>query len=520
VLGCLAASGVVGSGDSLVCSVPGPPAMNPVCLVIPPSPFLLDERVFMSLGILRVAAVLERAGVPVEVVDLSGIQNYQEAMRYHAEHSPSEIFAFTATTPQMPSAFELSRVVDVCRPESRLVLGGPHPTLTLAAVKKEKVAGRATRALNDLYAGFDVVVAGDGEQAIFQAIAPDAPRLIDADDPKGDLFLTNMQLNELPFPARHLVDVRSYHYGIEGEPAISLIAQLGCPFSCGFCGGRNSAMLRRVRTRTTDNVVKEMVHLYQTYGTKGFMLYDDELNVNPQMVELMNAIGDAQEALGVQFKLRGFIKSQLFTDAQAAAMYRAGFRWILTGFESGSPRILQNINKRATREENTRCVDIARRNNLKVKALMSIGHPGESPETLQETEQWLLENKPEDFDVTIITPYPGSPYYDDAVFDGHSWVYTVTRTGDKLYAQEVDYLKTADYYKGDPNGGYRSYVWTDTLPAELLVSERDGMEKRVRQALGIAYNPGAPGVKFEHSMGQGLPSTILRKSVDLAQQVA
>lgn len=468
----------------------------------------------MSLGLLRVAAVLEHAGVPVEVVDLSGIQNYQEAMRYHAENTESEIFCLTATTPQMPSAYELARILQRVRPSCRMVLGGPHPTLTLAAVKKERTQGRATRALNDLYSVFDVVVAGDGEQAIFQAIGENAPKLIDADDPKGSLFLTNAKLNELPFPARHLVDVDSYHYGIEGEPAISLIAQLGCPFSCGFCGGRNSAMLRRVRTRTTENVVREIVHLYKTYGIKGFMLYDDELNVNPQMVELMNAIGDAQEELGVSFKLRGFIKSQLFTDQQAQAMYRAGFRWILTGFESGSPRILENINKRATQEENTRCVDIARRHGLKVKALMSIGHPGETRRTLDETQRWLLENKPEDFDITIITPYPGSPYYDDAVQNAEGdWVYTYPRTGDKLYAKEVDYLKTADYYKGDPNGGYVSYVWTDELSRERLVLERDRIEREVRSSLGIPFNPGAPGVKFEHSMGQGLPSTILRTSV-------
>lgn len=487
--------------------------MRPVSLVIPPSPFLLDERVFMSLGLLRVAAVLEAAGVPVEMVDLSGIQNYAEAMAFHARSTTSTVFAFTATTPQMPSAFELSRIVGKERPEAKVILGGPHPTLTLAAVKKEKVPGRATRAINDLYAGFDVVVAGDGEQAIFKAIQEDAPKLIDADDPKGGLFLTNGQLNELPFPARHLLSVDTYHYKIDGERAISLIAQLGCPFSCGFCGGRNSAMLRRVRTRTTQNVVCEIEHLYKTYGVKGFMLYDDELNVNPQMVELMNAIGDLQEGLGVEFKLRGFIKSQLFNDVQAKAMYRAGFRWILTGFESGSPRILQNINKRATRDENTRCVELARRNNLKVKALMSIGHPGESPGTLEETEGWLLENKPEDFDITIITPYPGSPYYDDAAFDGKAWVYTYPATGDKLYAKEVDYLKTADYYKGDPNGGYQSYVWTDSLSPELLVQKRDEMERNVRARLGIPFNPGAPSIKFEHSMGQGLPETILKTSL-------
>lgn len=475
----------------------------------------------MSLGILRVAAVLEEKKIPVEVVDLSGIENYLEAIQEHASQRTSDIFCLTATTPQMPSAAKIAETIRGVRPDARLILGGPHPTLTLAAVKKEKTPGRAVRAMAHLTRTFNVVVCGDGERAIFEALKPDVGttwknQIVDSDDPKSSMFLTNDSLNELPFPARHLIDHDSYHYFIEGERAMSLIAQLGCPFQCGFCGGRNSAMLRRVRTRTTENVVREILHLFHTYKVKGFMLYDDELNVNPQMVELMNAIGKAQEDLGVQFKLRGFIKSQLFTDDQARAMFRAGFRWILTGFESGSERILTNINKRATNGENTRCVDIARRNGLKVKALMSIGHPGESPETLADTESWLLQNKPEDFDITIITPYPGSPYYDEALVDKDgNWVYTYAKTGDKLYAKEVDYFKTADYYKGDPNGGYQSYVWTDRLSAKELVEKRDEMERRVRSVLGIPFNPSAPAQRYEHSMGQtGLGSNILRRSSD------
>src|SRR5437016_12675089 len=119
---------------------------------------------------------------------------------------------------------------------------------------------------------FDVLVVGDGEIAVFDAVKDNPPKLVDGDDPKSDLFLTNQKLNELPFPARHLVDVDSYHYHIDGERALSLIAQLGCPFSCGFCGGRESPMLRRVRLRTTENVVAEMRHLYRSYWVKGFML--------------------------------------------------------------------------------------------------------------------------------------------------------------------------------------------------------------------------------------------------------
>ncbi|HAM34809.1 MAG TPA: hypothetical protein DEB40_00820 [Elusimicrobia bacterium] len=492
--------------------------MIDICLIIPPSLFLLDERVFMTLGILRVAAALEAAGHRVEMLDLSGIENFDEAARLHAKSSRAAVFALTSTTPQMPAAAKLAGVIRAARPDARIILGGPHVTLINAAARGERrrqAPGRAHAALQRLCETFDVLVAGDGELAVFEALKPQAPKLIDADDPKSSLFLTNEKLDSLPFPARHLVDVQSYRYSIDGVDAVSLIAQLGCPFNCGFCGGRQSPSLRRVRMRSTANVVREIMELHRGYGFRGFMLYDDELNVNPQMVALMNAVAAAQQEAGVEFRLRGFVKAELFNDEQAQAMRRAGFRWILAGFESGSPRILRNMNKKATSQDNTRCVEIARRHGLKVKALMSLGHPGETRQTALETKRWLLEARPDDFDVTIITTYPGTPYYDLAVPHAGQkdiWVYTYDGTGDRLYSREIDFMEVADYYKGDPEGGYRSYVHTDELSPADIVSLRDAIEREVRQELGIPFNSRGAAVRFEHSMGQGLPPFILRQS--------
>ena len=480
----------------------------------------------MNLGILKVAASLESAGYPVEMIDLSGVENYLDAVSDQAAQSEANVFGLTATTPQLPSATQIVNSIRAVRPDARIILGGPHITLVNAARKRELKLGnigRAHTAFAQLQSLFDVLVAGDGEDAIFQAVADGAPPLVDADDTKSPLFLTNARLTQTPFPARHLVDVDSYRYSIDGFRALSLIAQLGCPFACGFCGGRESPMLRRVRMRTVENIVAEVVHLYDTYGVQGFMLYDDELNVNPKVVELMRALAQAACDRGVQWRLRGFIKAELFTDEQAEAMREAGFRWILTGFESGAPRILRNINKKATLEENTRCVEIARRHGLKVKALMSIGHPGESPQTVDETRQWLLQVHPEDFDLTIITTYPGTPYYDQAVRDESRpgvWVYTTN--GDRLYSQEVDYTTTADYYKGDPNGGYTSFVFTDHLSQQDLVDCRQEVENDVRAKLGIPFNPAAPAIRYEHSMGQfgSLPANIVRRSSGTAAAAA
>ena len=488
-----------------------------ICLIVPSSLFLLDDRVFMTLGILKVAAVLEQSGIAVDVLDLSGIANFEDVIRDYCSQNNVTIFGITATTPQLPASTKILRVIRESMPSAKVILGGPHITLVNAARKREQqlgINGRAITAFDQLANDYDVLVAGDGEEAIFRAIQKDARGLIDADDPKSILFLTNQQLTEEPFPGRHLVDVGSYRYTIDGVPALSMIAQLGCPFECGFCGGRNSPFLRKIRTRTSESIVAEMVHLYHAYGTRGFMMYDDELNVNKSIVPLMNLIRKTQDSLGVEFRLRGFIKAELFTAEQAQAMYQAGFRWILVGFESGSPRILKNINKKASREDNTRCLQIAREAGLKIKALMSIGHPGESEETIMETMNWLLEVRPDDFDATVITTYPGTPYYDNAVPHPDKpgiWIYQYEKTGDRLYGIEVDYRTTADYYKGDPEGGYKSFVYTDHLNPEQLVRLRDFVEENVREKLHIPFNPSAPAQRYEHSMGQSeLPSHIWR----------
>lgn len=491
-----------------------------VTLVIPPSPFLLDERVFVSLGVLRVASALEQRGVKVGMLDLSGVANFLDVVRSHLSDVQPDWIGITCTTPQLPSAVKIARAIREVAPTLRIVLGGPHVTLTYSALKIERdklkvTGGRGEKAARVLEEIFDVMVSGDGEFAALEVFDPNCPRVIDGDDAKGGMFMSNAQYEALPMPARHLVDLPSYSYQIEGFNATSLIAQLGCPFHCGFCGGRNSRSLRVIRNRSVASILGEIRMLHATYGYTGFMFYDDELNVSKSFVELMNAIYELQKELGVEFRLRGFVKSELFTEEQAEAMYRAGFRWVLCGFEAANPRILENIDKIATLEDNTRAVGYAKKYGLKVKALMSVGHPGESEQSILDVRNWLIDCKVDDFDCTVITTYPGTPYYDVAVRHPelpNVWTYTHKKTGDHLYAYELDYTETPDYYKGDPNGGYKSYVFTDYLSADQIVKLRDQVEREVRAALSIPFYNAKSAIRYEHSMGQGLPQSLYRES--------
>jgi radical SAM superfamily enzyme YgiQ (UPF0313 family) len=142
---------------------------------------------------------------------------------------------------------------------------------------------------------------------------------------------------------------------------------------------------------------------------------------------------------------------------------------------------------------------IAHKYGLKVKALMSVGHPGESEETVLAVRDWLLAEKPDDFDCTVITVYPGTPYYDSAECVGEP-VYRYEIHGDVLYSENADFMTDPQYYKGKP-GDYKSFVWTDHISAERLVMLRDEVEYEVRTKLGIPYPAALPVVQYEHSMG-------------------
>ena len=145
-----------------------------VCLIIPPSPFLLDERVFLHLGILKVAANLEANGYKAECLDLSGVKNYLDVVRDYTK-GECKTFGITASTPQIPYAVEICRTIKDADSNNKVILGGPHCTLMHSAAKREEKNGlhlssRATKDTKKLLEIFDVLVCGDGEHQAQSAV--------------------------------------------------------------------------------------------------------------------------------------------------------------------------------------------------------------------------------------------------------------------------------------------------------------------------------------------------------------
>lgn len=282
--------------------------------------------------------------------------------------------------------------------------------------------------------------------------------------------------------------------------------------NCTFCGARLSPSFRRMRLRPIDNLIAEVEHIYDTWGIRGLFHLDDELNASKTLMNYLAEFRKLQDRLGVEFRCRGFLKSELITKEQAKALYDTGFRNVLIGFENAHPRILANIRKMATVEDNTRAMDICQNAGLKVKALLSIGHAAESFESIEATKDWILKVRPDDFDLTIVQPYLSTPIFDEAVeFDGKPgiWVYTA-KSGDRLYMEDISFSENPLYYKGIP-GDYKAFVYTDYISSEDLVRMRDETEKELRAKLNIPFYKITPQSNLEASMGQ-LPGYIYRSS--------
>lgn len=534
----------------------------PVAIVMTPSPFLANERVFPFLGPLKVAAELRENNNSLSVLDLAGCNPTAcEAIidKFIINNPDVKTFALTATTPQLPYAVVLAKEIRKRVQDAQIILGGPHVTLTHTALLQDEaigVEGRGSKAFKQLNDYFDTLVVGDGEMAVFFAIDPNNKgKIIDAGNLQSPLFMKRGTLEEYAYPARDLIDMDSYHYYIDGHRAFSVISQLGCPFKCGFCGGRDSHVFRAIRSRSIKDVTEEVESVILSSVERALasndpekvlsavMFYDDELNVNQgtleklctNLIEMQKKLArdispETREKLGIEtevvdgeervvMRFRGFIKAELFNQKQADLMHKAGFREVLSGVESGSNKILRAIQKGTDREINSRCVEYTHNAGMRFKALMSIGHPGESAETIQESIEWVKANLKEgdEVDWAVITQYPGSPYYDRSYLDKERnvWVYEFrdpkTHDVSRLYSYPSDFTTDVHNYKGIP-GNYVAYVFTDYLSSGELTQWRDYAEQVTRveflkhRPIEVVANP------FEHSMGQGLPTNILRKS--------
>jgi anaerobic magnesium-protoporphyrin IX monomethyl ester cyclase len=440
-----------------------------ILLIHPPSPFLLDDKALIPLGAVLIGTTLNQAGHHAEVLDLAGDPNFvQTAVKRVAEGW--DAIGISTTTQQTGKVVPIIRALRGEWPALHLVAGGAGPTNDA-----------------DLYLriGFDKVVRNEGEYA-FDAWKPGGERIVTP--PLLD------DLDKLPFADRDLVDVKNYRFLFRDRAgdlrrATHIMSTRGCPMSCSFCSGRLTPFYRSYREMSPERVVAELEFIREKWGFSAVTDYADEINVSKTW---LHHYADVLEGRG--FALRSFCIARNIDEGVMRDLARGGWTEICIGVEDGNDEVLaRNHIFKTNRKTTVRACQLAHKYGVRIKMFTMVGLPGETRETAMDTKSLLLEARPDDFDVTIHTPFPGSPIYEKP----QDFAWGLSFRPVDFASEELGFYKTYE-------GNYKAYARTPTLSEQDLVALRDEIDRDVRAELGMQRMTRENWqATLEHAMGQG-----------------
>ncbi len=414
---------------------------------------LLEDKVMPPLGILYLSAWLRKHQHQPEIIDLAGVDDWHQRLRderYKLEDAAW--IGLTATTPQYHVAKAIYQQIRFLHYNQPIIVGGIHVTSLVHA--------NDLAFLDDPFESYCV---GEGYNAVTK---------ICRDIEQNTLKKTYAEpilrdVNELPFAARDLIDIRGYKYKLGNVSATSQYSQYGCPYACQYCESPMAGNWT-VRAMNPDRIKAEVKQVRDEFGIYGNTFFDDEMNLDMRrMIRICERLRELEDVVW-----RGFVVTSKFNEELAHACKTSGCYEIASGIESGSPTILRNIKKPATVDINRRFIQTAKRAGLRVKGFFIVGLPGESWSTIRETDEFLSGLRREgipldDLDISILQIYPGSPLFQ--------------KPQDIEFASFTDYEKM--YYKSSPtNHTEMVQVKTAALDKYDLISARNYLESKYKKA--------------------------------------
>jgi radical SAM superfamily enzyme YgiQ (UPF0313 family) len=148
----------------------------------------------------------------------------------------------------------------------------------------------------------------------------------------------------------------------------------------------------------------------------------------------------------------------LVKDDIVGIMRNAGCISISYGFESGSPRMLRNMNKIATIEQMENAIRTNRKFGMMLPVSFIIGMPGEDVESCRETVEFCVRNEIPLKSMMFATPYLGTQLFESCISTGRI-------SKDKLYKFVVKLEHARDFVVN----------LTDTFNDEQLIAKRQEM---------------------------------------------
>ena len=382
--------------------VPGQPDFSVLANRMPP------------IGIMQLASWLEKFGHQVQLHDCLG----PYAPPTTAENAEivlatdPQMVGFSATTSGFMDAFEIAAIIRERRPDIRIVFGNVHVS-SLGAPILEK------------FPEIDCLVIGEGEGAMLELA--DGKPLADI----GNLIWRNeagriivnprrdriVDLDELPFPAYEKLAgfPHDYHlplFAYEKKHGATMITSRGCPYTCSFCD--RTVFERLYKTNSPQYIYDHMKYLRDKFGVWHINMYDDLFTAKKQRVmDLCQLLID--KPLGMQFNCA--IRAGHTSDEMLLKLKQAGALMVSLGIESADPAMMERHKAGVTLDAVRDTVRQIHAAGLRAKGLFIFGMPGETPETVRTTSDFVLSLELDEMNMTKFSPLHGAPIWDECVND-------------------------------------------------------------------------------------------------------
>ena len=368
--------------------------------------------VLPPLGLAYMAAMLEKHGHEVKIIDgpaMATILGYGfEELKRDIKNFNPNLVGISASTSQMDHAKKALQIVKENNPDCITILGGalisadPNALLQFNDVNYG-VYGEADLTFPEILKKIEAKEKIEGSEGIIWRENGNVKFL----KPK-----TITDLDEIPMPARHLLNMKIYRpspANYRKLPATTMMTSRGCPYQCIFCS--KPTVGTAFRAHSAKRVVDEIEHLIKDYGIKDIQMFDDTFTLLPERtIDICKGIIERRLDIGWNCMTRvDKINIDITKLMKKAGCYEIGF-----GIESGSDRVLELIKKGVTKDQIRLGVKLAKDAGIDVRGFFMMGFPTETREEVLETIEFAKELEVDVAQFMVSTPYPGTEMWEIA----------------------------------------------------------------------------------------------------------
>ncbi len=236
---------------------------------------------------------------------------------------------------------------------------------------------------------------------------------------------------------------------------IPILATKGCPVGCNFCT-TPTIYGKNYRYREMERVLEEMRYHQDRLGKQkvSFSFMDDNISFRPQY---FTTLLEEMAKLGVRWNAN--ISMNFLDKPEIAELAgRSGCDLLSIGFESLNPETLKTLHKGSNRIGNyEKVVGNLHRNKIAIQGYFMFGFDNDTEESFQLTYDFIMKNQIEFPVFSLVTPFPGTPYFDEMKprirhfdwdkYDTYHYMFEPKRmSGEKLLENFVKLQK--EVYKG------------------------------------------------------------------------